>query len=203
MLNLLLVRHGQSEWNAVGRWQGQADPPLSAVGRDWAQRAAQQIGSFDAIISSDLERAVHTATIISDATGVGPVLVDPHLRERHAGEYQGLTHREIEEQFPGNLAAGIWPPGWESNESLLERTFAALEAIVDHTTGTGDVLAVSHSGVIYSLEDHLGQPRERIDNLGARWFHHNDGRWTLGQRVLLIQGIASANPSTVERQAVI
>ena len=114
MLDLLLARHGQSEWNAAGRWQGQADPPLSDLGRAQARAAGRQAGSFDAIFASDLERALHTATIISEALGVSPVVVDPRLKERDAGEFSGLTRDEIEERFPGALAARRWPPGWGS-----------------------------------------------------------------------------------------
>src|SRR3954451_18850203 len=93
---MLLVRHGQSEWNATGRWQGQADPPLSDQGRQQAIDAAARIGSVDVVVSSGLMRALETARIIADQVGVGPVVVEPDLRERHVGEWSGLTHVEIE-----------------------------------------------------------------------------------------------------------
>lgn len=185
MLNLLLARHGQSEWNAAGRWQGQADPPLSDLGRAQARAAAQHAGAFDAIFASDLERALHTATIISSAIGVGPVIVDPRLKERDAGEYSGLTRDEIEVQFPGALAEGRWPSGWEPDQALFTRVSAALDAILDHTGGFGDILAVAHGGVIYSLEGHHGQAHERIGNLGGRWLHHDGSAWRLGERIEL------------------
>src|ERR671917_2105987 len=102
---VLLVRHGQSEWNAVGRWQGQADPPLSDVGRQQARSAARSLGALDAIFASDLQRATETAMIIAAELGVGPVVVDPDLRERDAGEWSGLTRAEIEERYPGYLNA--------------------------------------------------------------------------------------------------
>jgi probable phosphoglycerate mutase len=184
MLNLLLARHGQSEWNAVGRWQGQEDPPLSELGRAQARSAAQHAGAFDAVFASDLERALHTATIISTGIGVGPVMVDPRLKERFAGAYQGLTRDEIEVAFPGNLDAGIWPPGWEDDESVLARVMDALADIVEHTGGFGDALAVSHGGVIYTLESHFLGSHERIGNLGGRWLHF-DGAWRLGERIEL------------------
>lgn len=185
MLNLLLARHGQSEWNAAGRWQGQADPPLSDLGLSQAQAAAQQAGTFDAIFASDLVRALHTATIISTAIGIGPVIIDPRLKERDAGEYSGLTRDEIEAQFPGALAEGRWPAGWEPDNVLLTRVSAALDAILDHAGGVGDILAVAHGGVIYTLESHHGQPHERIGNLGGRWFHHDGSAWHLGERIEL------------------
>ncbi len=185
MLNLLLARHGQSEWNALGRWQGQADPPLSELGRAQAHGAAHRAGAFDAIFASDLERSLHTATIISEFTGIGPVLVDPRLKERNAGAYQGLTREEIDIQYPGQLEARIDPPGWESTEQLLARALDALAAILQHTAGTGDILAVTHGGVIYALEGHLGLPHERIDNLAGRWLHHTGDDWRLGERIRL------------------
>jgi len=185
MLDLLLARHGQSEWNAAGRWQGQADPPLSDLGRAQARAAGRQAGSFDAIFASDLERALHTAMIISEALGVSPVVVDPRLKERDAGEFSGLTRDEIEERFPGALAARRWPPGWEPDEQLRERVLAVLHDIVEHTGGSGTVLAVSHGGVIYALEAHLGREHERIPNLGGRWLHHDGNGWRLGERLAL------------------
>ncbi|MEQ8843158.1 MAG: histidine phosphatase family protein [Acidimicrobiales bacterium] len=197
MLNVLLARHGQSEWNAAGRWQGQADPPLSDLGRAQAAGAADQLGSFDAIIASDLDRALTTAMIIADRLGVGPVLVEPAFRERHAGEYEGLTREEIDERFPGNLDNGIWPPGWELDTDVHARVADALER-VRAEIGSGDVLIVSHGGVIYSLEGHHGAPYQRIANLGARWFHHDDRGWRLGERVQL-----SPDDVTIENQDIL
>lgn len=198
MLDLLLARHGQSEWNAAGRWQGQADPPLTDLGRAQARAAARNAGAFDAIFASDLERALHTATVISAAIGVGPVVVDPRLKERDAGEFSGLTREEIENEFPGALDARRWPPGWESDELLLRRVLAALDDIVDHTGGTGSVLAVSHGGVIYALEGHLGLDHSRIPNLGARWLHHDGSAWRLGTRVAL-----APDDVTIENQDIL
>src|SRR4029450_8816363 len=100
----LLVRHGQSEWNAENRWQGQADASLSDLGRRQAHEAAKALGAVDAGGASDLERAAETAAIISADLGVGPVVLDPDLRERDAGEDSGLTRDEIERGFPGRLA---------------------------------------------------------------------------------------------------
>ena len=105
------MRHGQSEWNAIGRWQGQADPPLSDLGRRQAREAARAIGAVDAVWASDLRRAAETAAIISADIGVGPVVLDPDLRERDAGEFSGLTRAEIEERFPGYLEDDRRPPG--------------------------------------------------------------------------------------------
>ena len=103
MTRVLLIRHGQSEWNADGRWQGQADPPLTDLGRHQALHAARNLGTVDAIVASDLQRASETALIIAEALGVGPVVLEPGLRERDAGEWSGLTRAEIERDWPGYL----------------------------------------------------------------------------------------------------
>lgn len=165
---VLLVRHGQSEWNATGRWQGQADPPLTELGRLQAREAARGVGAVDAIWASDLQRAADTATIIADDIGVGPVVVDPDLRERHAGEWSGLTRDEIEERFPSYLATDRRPPGWEPDERLLARARRALARIADAVPG-GDVLVVTHAGLIYAIERWLGAEFERIANGAGRW----------------------------------
>jgi broad specificity phosphatase PhoE len=185
-MRLLLVRHGESEWNAVGRWQGQADPPLSDVGRHQALVAAGVLGSVDAIVASPLERAHQTALIISEAMGIGPVAVVTDLQERHAGEWQGLTRDQIDEQYPGYLVDRRRPPGFEPDETLLSRALGAIDGIAAELDGAEDVLVVTHGGLIYALERHLGQPFERIPNLGARQFTRTEDGWVIGDRLLLI-----------------
>lgn len=191
MPRLLLVRHGQSEWNADGRWQGQADPPLSDLGRLQARAAGATVGAVDAIVASPLERAHHTAMAISESVGVGPVLVLDDLMERHAGEWQGLTRTQIEAQYPGYLEDRgehrRRPPGWEDDDVLLERVLRAIATILTELDGADDVVAVTHGGVIYALERHLGADFQRIPNLGARFVTVDaTGRMALGERLLLV-----------------
>ena len=185
MTRMLIVRHGQSEWNAEGRWQGQADPPLSDLGRRQARHAADRLGAVDVIVASPLVRALHTATTIAETLGVGPVVVEPDLQERDAGGFSGLTRAEIEERFPGYLASGRRPPGYEPDDALLARTLAALDRIEDTYRGS-EILIVSHGGVIYALEAHHGEPFSRIPNLGARWITHHGERTELGERLVLV-----------------
>ncbi len=185
MTHLLLARHGESEWNATGRWQGQEDPPLTDRGRAQALQAAKAVGALDAIVCSPLDRAHTTASIIAEELGIGPVVVVPGLLERHAGAWQGLTRSEIEELDPGALAEGRRPEGWEPDEQVQDRVLAAFEAVHrDHPAGY--VLAVAHAGVIFAAEAALGAPRERIGNLGGRWFVRGDSGWQLGDRVHLL-----------------
>ena len=150
MTRLLLVRHGQSEWNAVGRWQGKADPALTDFGRQQAFHAAQRIGSVDLIVASPLIRAFETAQIISSQIGVGPIVIDADLMERDAGEWEGLTRAEIESEWPGYLGHDKWPPGYELHDELLVRTRAALDRIHAEYEGA-DVLVLTHGGVIGTL----------------------------------------------------
>ena len=186
MTHLLLVRHGQSEWNADGRWQGQEDPPLTDLGRAQARQAAKAVGAVDAVVCSPLERAAVTASIIADELGVGPVVTLDGLKERHAGTWQGLTRTEIEEEYPGYLADGRRPPGWEDDDEVEARTLGALDSIA-LTHPYGFVLAVAHAGVIFAVERALGAPHERLANLGGRWLLHEDGGpWRLGDRVHLL-----------------
>jgi probable phosphoglycerate mutase len=182
---LLLARHGESEWNAEGRWQGRADPPLSGHGRKQAALAVDRLGVVDAIVSSTLQRALETAMIISEGLGVGPVVLAPELAERDAGEWQGLTRAEIEAAFPGYLDSHRRPPGYELDEPLVERVLAALVAVCRDVPGD-DLLVVTHGGVINALERHLGLEWQRVPNLGGRWFVWNDGDLHLGDRIELI-----------------
>jgi broad specificity phosphatase PhoE len=184
MARILVVRHGQSEWNADGRWQGQADPPLSELGEQQAVAAARAVGVVDGIYASDLERASRTAVLIAAELGAD-VLLDPRLRERHAGPWQGLTRAEISEGWPGFLQSGQRPEGYERDPSVVARVMAALDAIAE--AHDGDVLVVSHGGVVKVLERHLGDgDDELVPNLGGRWITHDGEAYRLGDRAVLL-----------------
>ena len=185
MTRLLVVRHGQSEWNTTGRWQGRADPPLTDEGRRQSKVAGGALGTFDAVVASPLLRAAETATIIAELLGIGPVLTDPDLVERDAGEWQGLTRSQIQEGWPGFLDDGRRPPGYEPGDAMLTRTLSVLERISERM-GDGDVLVVSHGGVVYALEEACGEPWRRLPNLGARWFEVSGGDLSAGPRVDLV-----------------
>ena len=106
MTRLIIWRHGNTDWNAGDRVQGQSDSPLNARGRDQAAAAAPLLAALrpDAIVSSDLSRAADTAGALAAVTGL-PVSFDARLRERHFGIWQGLTLDEIAERYPTEYAA--------------------------------------------------------------------------------------------------
>lgn len=199
MTRILLIRHGESEWNADGRWQGQADPPLSERGRAQTVEAAAALGTVDAIITSDLARAAETGAILARLLGVDHVATDPLLRERDAGPLSGLTRPEIHATFPGLLAddpAGFrpgpdghpdWPEGWESDADLLDRIEVALTAVA-RAVPDGEVAVVSHGGVVYAIERRLGgHDRGRMANLeGVVLTVDGSGAMVLGERLLLV-----------------
>ncbi len=153
---LLLIRHGRSTWNAQGRWQGQANPPLDDLGRDQARRLAGHLRARGtvpaAIYASSLARAAETASILGEAFGLAPVL-DDRLIEYHVGVFQGLTLAECAERYPELWArfrgAGDWiaVPGAEDREAFCDRAVAAFEEVLArHPEQT--VAVVTHGGVL-------------------------------------------------------
>lgn len=182
---LLVVRHGQSEWNASGRWQGHADAPLDRTGELQAAEAAEVLGAFDAIWSSDLGRAHRTAQIIAALHGVGPVVVDARLRETDVGPWEGLTHQEVEQGWPGYLAERRRPDGFEPYEHAAARVMAALADIATAHAG-GEVLVVSHGGVIRATRRAVGAEAPHLPNLSGSWFEVHRGRLVAGDTVHLL-----------------
>jgi broad specificity phosphatase PhoE len=173
-VSLLLLRHGQSEWNAVRRWQGLADSPLNELGRRQATEASRALAStdhrFQAVWSSPLARAAETGSIVARHLGLGDVQVDHRLREADAGEWQGMTPDEIDAAYPGYLSDHRRPPTFESAEHVVERASEALVAIAERSSpGDGTVIVTTHSGVIRTIVRHLGWVDERVPNLGGVW----------------------------------
>ena len=157
MTNLLLIRHGQTDWNAAGRWQGHADIPLNETGQAQAQALAQRLTNWqiDTLYSSDLQRAAATAHIIGQHLGLSPIL-NPQWRERDLGEFEGLTSEEIQARFPHRLNGNgvIEPQQGEKFITVRERVAAAAETIIaQHPNQT--VAIVSHGGVLFSYISHV------------------------------------------------
>jgi broad specificity phosphatase PhoE len=151
MIHFVLIRHGETDWNREGRWQGQADVPLNSHGLEQAASLAQSLNGLtrlDAIYSSDLLRARQTAAALAQAAGLS-VRLDPRLREIHQGEWQGLRVEEIEARYSHvfhQRSQDPWevaPPGGETAAQVRGRVKAALNEIAQrHPDGT--VAIVSH-----------------------------------------------------------
>ena len=158
-MNLLLIRHGQTNWNLKQCFQGQSDIPLNETGRKQAQALADRLSAeqLDHVYVSDLQRAVETANIILRTSGYKPNLhPDSRLREVNFGAWEGLTYDEIKAKYPEPLAA--WendifknaPPNGETLEQLSARVQSVLDELcAKHQDQT--VLIVAHGGVLQTL----------------------------------------------------
>lgn len=146
MTDLVLVRHGETEWNRLKRVQGRTDIPLNETGRQQARATAERLTGehFDAVVASPLSRAAETAQIIADGLGIGPIELVDDLVERNYGEAEGMTGADIDARWGGRLEAQ------ESRTEVIDRVKPALLAIAARHPGQR-VLVVSHGGVIGSL----------------------------------------------------
>ena len=152
---LLLLRHAESTWNALGLWQGQGDPPLSDAGRRQAEAAAQRVRRLAPAlaVASDLIRARETARIVS---GAADVRIDPRWREWDVGVWSGLPREQIRARWPELYRAvrsgegEVTPPGGESRSAFMARVRAAVDELIESHPGKR-LLVVTHRGVILSL----------------------------------------------------
>lgn len=165
-----------------------ADTPLSEFGRRQAQHGAAVLAAVDMgfaeMWSSQLTRAHQTASIMAEQLAIAPVRFEPRLREVDAGPWQGLTPDEIEQQWPGYLAAQRRPDGFETTDLVLGRSIEALGDLAQRSRELGaPVAVVTHSGVIRSIRQHFGGRSQRIANLEALWITavpDRSGRLELG-----------------------
>lgn len=154
--HLLIARHGETDWNAAGRWQGHTDVPLNATGRAQAAALAERLRSegIAAVASSDLSRARTTAEIVAGALGLPVAFADPDLREQRYGRFEGLTPAECEVRYPEDWSRYVasphaGPPGGESRADLVARVVRAVQAAA--TRLSAPTLLVSHGGAIRAL----------------------------------------------------
>ncbi|HET7010527.1 MAG TPA: histidine phosphatase family protein [Anaerolineales bacterium] len=161
MTRLLLIRHGQTDWNREGRFQGQTDVPLNAVGREQARAMAEQFRSEppEAIYSSDLLRARQTAESLALVTGA-PLHLDPRLREIDLGEWEGMVFADIEKNQGALLARrrrdpmDTYPPGGEGIRSLVARVVPFLQEVLRrHPEAL--VALVSHGATLAAIKMYL------------------------------------------------
>lgn len=187
---LILLRHGQAEWNIEGRYQGQLDSALTPAGQAQAEALAARLARHrvTALYSSDLGRAQETARRAAEASGL-QVILNPRLRERHLGIFQGLLKSEIRQKFPDEYrrfksnSDYIIPDG-ESVRQFSARVIDCLEEIAGRHGGQ-EIAVVTHGGPLSLLLRHtLNVPLEaprRFERPEASWnvFRFENGKWFL------------------------
>jgi probable phosphoglycerate mutase len=149
---ILLARHGETDWNREGRFQGHADPPLNETGLAQAAELAAELEGVElaAVYSSPLRRALETAEVVAAGHGLEPRAVDA-LREVDVGSWQGLTRAEVEARFPEQFARWLdYDKGWEGGESYEEMGRRVVAALLELAAAHEDerILAVTHGGPI-------------------------------------------------------
>ncbi len=175
MTTILLARHGETDWNLEGRWQGWADPPLNETGHAQAKALANQLRAtdFDAVYSSDLQRAFQTAEIVAEPHGAR-VVADAGLREIDVGSWSGLTHAELQARFPN----GDRPDG-ETRDEHAARVLAAVERIARAHPGER-ILLVTHGGTMRALRGHVSDEAfHPIANCAVLELHFRDDQLAL------------------------
>ena len=189
--HLIVIRHGETEWNSQGRFQGHLNSRLNPEGLAQAEALGERLARehFDLLLSSDLGRALQTASAIAMRTG-HEIVVEPRLRERRMGIFQGLTPAEAEERYPDEYARFrtrdpdyIMPDG-ESVRQLFERSVALFNELATRHAGLTLAL-VTHGGVLamlyrYARAMPLEAPRDfPLHNTGVNRFRHRLGAWEL------------------------
>lgn len=157
-MRLLFVRHGETEWNATLRYQGQANIPLNERGRAQARAAADRLARYgvSALYTSDLSRAAETANQIGRQLNLAPIAM-PELREIDVGQWEGYTPEELYRRFPEHMREYDRDPartvriGGESYAQLQQRALIALNKIREAQQANETIVAVSHGGTIRSL----------------------------------------------------
>lgn len=172
---IVLWRHGRTEWNEAGWFQGQTDVALDDTGRQQAREAAARLASLDPdlLLTSDLERARDTAGALAAVTGLD-VEPDPRLRETYAGVWQGLTTQEIRTQYPDDFAAWragdtqIRVGGGETRREVAARMVEGVEDAAKRLDDDGLAVLATHGGAARNaIASLIGMPLELLTNIGG------------------------------------
>lgn len=156
---LIMLRHGQTEWNATSRMQGQIDTDLTDLGRRQAKEAARELVSHNAvaIVTSDLKRAYDTAVALAEHADL-EVVRDPRLRETNLGDWEGMTHLEVDTGYPGTrlewrMDATYTPPKGENKLEVGARSLPVVEELFRERQDwpSGTIIIVAHGGLIAAL----------------------------------------------------
>lgn len=198
MPNLVLIRHGESQWNLENRFTGWEDVPLSPKGEAEARAAGEKLAgmSFDHLFTSVLQRAINTAALAGETAGFGelPTTRDVALNERHYGDLQGLNKAETAKQY-GDEQVKIWrrsydikPPNGESLADTAARVLPYYEANIAPLLRDGkNILVVAHGNSLRSLVMHLDKlTREEVLELniptGAPLLYELDAEGTVASK---------------------
>ncbi|MFK7800551.1 MAG: histidine phosphatase family protein [Anaerolineae bacterium] len=161
---IILIRHGQTDWNLQGRWQGDTDIPLNATGKAQARALSARLVSWpiENLYSSDLQRAAETAATLGDSLGLEPIL-DAGWRERNLGELEGLTRVEIAEKYPHLTLPRQFVETREGEIYTVfkKRVVSAFARIMEKHTGQTTAV-VSHSASLRVLISHVLEIPDRI-----------------------------------------
>jgi probable phosphoglycerate mutase len=188
---MVFIRHGQTEWNVEGRAQGHADSVLTGQGRAQAAAVGKRLKEleFTRLYSSDLGRTKQTAEIIAGFTG-HDIIIDPRLREKNMGVFEGLTRPEIEENYSEELARyfkmdpDYVVPNGESDRLFFTRNTACFEELAANHSGE-TIVVVAHGGVLKNLFYFvIGLPleaprRHSILNSSLNTVIRENGNWRL------------------------
>jgi broad specificity phosphatase PhoE len=152
---LVLWRHGETDYNAALRMQGQLDSQLTAKGLGQARRAAPILAALQptVLLTSDLSRAADTVAVLAAETGL-PLWVDKRLRETHLGQWQGLTHAEVEARRPGSIQTWRGNPEWAppAGETRVEVARRAAQVVAElDVAGPETAVLCTHGGLISGL----------------------------------------------------
>jgi len=173
-MRLILVRHGESQWNQIGRYQGQLDAPLSELGLRQADALGTRLANekLDAIYSSPLQRARRTADALAHYHSSLSIQEDSALLEIHHGDWQGLYAAEVRERYPELLEEWrTFPtrcqmPNGESFSNILKRTLNFRERVCREHSSDATIVASTHDVVVKILiADALGMHMDRINRL--------------------------------------
>jgi broad specificity phosphatase PhoE len=170
------ARHGETDWNAAGRWQGQTDVPLNDVGRAQAQALAGRLrtSGIRRVMASDLSRARETAEIVARELGLGLVTLEHAFRERAYGIFEGLTREECVARYPVECALFerdplATPPGVEPLAAVAERMLAGVRRV--SASVEDPILVVSHGRAIRTLAGAVSsEPTTPLANGGVYRF---------------------------------
>ena len=202
---IVLWRHGRTEWNASGRFQGQTDIDLDEIGRAQAWQSARRLAALepDLLISSDLRRTRDTMAALAEITGK-PIQLDERLRETFAGEWQGLTGAEIASRYPEEYKAWragdplLKVGGGETRQDVAERMAAAVRDVAARLADDGLAVLTSHGGAArLGIAALIGMPLERFTNIGGL----SNGSWSMlrdtDQGWVLVEHNAGTLPTPV------